>query len=465
MSTAPVRTLSPRPRGVSGCLARIDTDIDTLAAAVAGGRPVSAGDLAEADRLIHRLQAQKLALIAQADRQRIAPAQGCASTAHWVATTTRSGGAAASAQVSLATALAVDLPVTRSAMEEGSVSTRHAQIIASTMSALPTDLTPSERALVEDSLVRDATHLDPARLRTAATRALAAARRPPAEVAEHQETVLADQERRADERARITLHDSGDGTTTGHFTVPTGAAHILRKVLHSMTAPRRDHHNAQVDTPPADLDREATDTGGPSRTHPLRNDDWDRLGWDEKRGRAFTDLLEHLPTDALTGKVAATVVVTMTLQQALGASRAATLAEVSGVPSHPPVGATRSDTGHHHSTGHARRLACQAGILPAVLGGRSLPLDLGREDRFFRDTHRTALATIYDECAATGCDRPYAWCELHHEDPWSHGGRSDLHLAVPLCGFHHRRVHDPTFHTTIHTNQRGTKHVTLTRRT
>jgi hypothetical protein len=318
--------------------------------------------------------------------------------------------------VSLATALAVDLPVTRSAMEEGSVSTRHAQIIASTMSALPTNLTPSERALVEDSLVRDATHLDPARLRTAATRALAAARRPPAEVAEHQETVLADQERRA---------------------------------------------------PPADLDREATDTGGPSRTHPLRarNDDWDRLGWDEKRGRAFTDLLEHLPTDALTGKVAATVVVTMTLQQALGASRAATLAEVSGVPSHPPVGATRSDTGHQHSTGHARRLACQAGILPAVLGGRSLPLDLGREDRFFRDTQRTALATIYDECAATGCDRPYAWCELHHEDPWSHGGRSNLHLAVPLCGFHHRRVHDPTFHTTIHTNQRGTKHVTLTRRT
>ncbi|MBK6887479.1 MAG: DUF222 domain-containing protein [Tetrasphaera sp.] len=446
-------------------MARIDTDIDTLAAAVAGGRPVSAGDLAEADRLIHRLQAQKLALIAQADRQRIAPAQGCASTAHWVATTTRSGGAAASAQVSLATALAVDLPVTRSAMEEGSVSTRHAQIIASTMSALPTNLTPSERALVEDSLVRDATHLDPARLRTAATRALAAARRPEAEVAEHQETVLADQERRADERARITLHDSGDGTTTGHFTVPTGAAHILRKVLHSMTAPRRDHHNAQVNTPPADLDREATDTGGPSRTHPLRNDDWDRLGWDEKRGRAFTDLLEHLPTDALTGKVAATVVVTD--DPAAGARRQPRGNPRRGVrrAEPPPVGATRSDTGHHHSTGHARRLACQAGILPAVLGGRSLPLDLGREDRFFRDTQRTALATIYDECAATGCDRPYAWCELHHEDPWSHGGRSDLHLAVPLCGFHHRRVHDPTFHTTIHTNQHGTKHVTLRRRT
>ncbi len=463
MSTAPVLHLTPPPRGVSGCLATLDAGIDELALSVRSEAPVTARDIGGIERLIHRLEAQKLALIARADRDRAAAGSGSASTAHWVATSTRSGGAAASAQVALASALDTDLPATRMALDEGSVSSRHAQIIASTMSALPQDLTAGERARVEQSLVRDARHVDPARLRKAATAALAAAERSAADVAEHQEGLLADQERRAYATARITLHDCGDGTTTGRFTVPTGAAQVLRKVLHSMTAPRRDHQKAGVGvTGGVDAAPEGASIAEALRQ---RNHDWDSLGWDEKRGRAFTDLLEHLPTDQLTGKVASTVVVTMTLEQVLGAARAATLAETTGASTTPSVGATRCDTGHEHSTGAARRLACQAGILPAVLGGRSIPVDLGREDRFFRDSQRTALATVYDECAAIGCDRPYAWCELHHEDPWSRGGRTDLERAVPLCGFHHRRVHDPGFHSAIHTDARGIKRVTFQQRT
>ena len=63
-----------------------------------------------------------------------------------------------------------------------------------------------------------------------------------------------------------------------------------------------------------------------------------------------------------------------------------------------------------------------------------------------------------------GCDRPYAWCELHHEDPWSHGGRTDLDLAVPLCGYHHRRMHDPRFVTSVSTDDAGVKTVRLRER-
>ncbi|NYG06459.1 hypothetical protein BJ986_000946 [Phycicoccus badiiscoriae] len=98
------------------------------------------------------------------------------------------------------------------------------------------------------------------------------------------------------------------------------------------------------------------------------------------------------------------------------------------------------------SASEARRLACNAGLVPAVLDGASLPLDLGRAERFFTEAQRVALATRYDACAAFGCDRPYAWCELHHEDPWHRGGKTDLALAVPLCGHHHRRAHDPIYH-------------------
>ena len=84
-------------------------------------------------------------------------------------------------------------------------------------------------------------------------------------------------------------------------------------------------------------------------------------------------------------------------------------------------------------------------MLPAILDGSSLPLDLGRTKRFFTEAQRVALATTYDRCAAEHCDRPYAWTDLHHENPWARGGRTDLHLAVPLCG--------PT--TSVHTT-RGT---------
>jgi hypothetical protein len=48
-------------------------------------------------------------------------------------------------------------------------------------------------------------------------------------------------------------------------------------------------------------------------------------------------------------------------------------------------------------------------------------------------------------CAATGCERPYAWCELHHRKPWAHGGKTDLKNAIPLCHRHHRWIHDTGF--------------------
>ncbi|MBL8928953.1 MAG: HNH endonuclease [Kineosporiaceae bacterium] len=75
------------------------------------------------------------------------------------------------------------------------------------------------------------------------------------------------------------------------------------------------------------------------------------------------------------------------------------------------------------------------------------------------------MATVYDTCAAEGCDRPYAWTELHHQRPWSRGGTTDLHDAVPACWFHHRRLHDPAFDHTLTTAANGKKTITFARRT
>ncbi|MGC4109984.1 MAG: HNH endonuclease signature motif containing protein [Nocardioides sp.] len=107
--------------------------------------------------------------------------------------------------------------------------------------------------------------------------------------------------------------------------------------------------------------------------------------------------------------------------------------------------APRLDTGDSVSAGEARRLACGAGLIPAVLGGRSEVLDLGRLRRLFSDAQRVAVGISHETCAGDGCDRPFAWCELHHLVPWSRLGRTDLKDAVPLCQFHHQLIHDDTF--------------------
>ena len=92
------------------------------------------------------------------------------------------------------------------------------------------------------------------------------------------------------------------------------------------------------------------------------------------------------------------------------------------------------------------RLACNAGLVPAVLDGDSMPLDLGRSRRRHSRSQRRALALIHDTCAVAGCTRPFAWCEIHHHLlSWANGGRTDLDNGLPLCGHHHRRAHDSLF--------------------
>ncbi len=484
---AAVRTSGEVGAHLAGRLAAVEREVDGLSQAAGRVTAVDRGDVEGVERLIRRLEAVKLSMIAVAERSRVAMRTGSANTAAWVSQATRSGSGVAAGQVALATALDNGLDATKAALAEGSVSARHAAIIVDTMSSLPESLASAERDRVESSLVRQARQLEPGRLRHAATMALAAAEKSAAEVAAHQERVLQDQERRAYAAARFTMHHRGDGTTTGSFLVPTGSAQVLQKVLRSMTAPRRDsqggddtrgvrggdtNHRDQGDS---SAHRDQGDaTGAQGRL--VRGADWDSLNWAEKQGRAFIDLLDHLPTERLTGKVASTIVVTMTADQIFGAARVARMVGAAGqsgsssedpAPTRevaPDVGAARCDTGHLHSTGEARRLACNAGILPLVLGGPSMPVDLGREQRLFSYHQRTVLATLYDECAAIGCDRPYAWSELHHLTPWRVGGRTDLKDAIPLCGHHHRRMHDGAFRSHVTVDDHGVKSVAFIRR-
>ena len=94
------------------------------------------------------------------------------------------------------------------------------------------------------------------------------------------------------------------------------------------------------------------------------------------------------------------------------------------------------------SAATARRIACDAGMLPVVLGTYGEVLDLGRTARVFSPAQRIALAVRDGGCRWPGCDRPPSWCEAHHLDEWSHGGATDLNNGVLLCRHHHLLIHN-----------------------
>lgn len=89
-----------------------------------------------------------------------------------------------------------------------------------------------------------------------------------------------------------------------------------------------------------------------------------------------------------------------------------------------------------------RRLACDAGIIPVVLNGAGVPLDIGRTQRLASAGQRRALEAKHTTCAIPGCDVSYHHCQIHHIEYWESGGRTDLDNMVPLCSRHHHAAHE-----------------------
>jgi len=89
----------------------------------------------------------------------------------------------------------------------------------------------------------------------------------------------------------------------------------------------------------------------------------------------------------------------------------------------------------------ARRLACEAAVIPAVLGSGSELLDLGRRSAVVSPALRRAVALRDKRCRFPGCDRPHAWCAAHHVIHWADGGATSLANLILLRRRHHRLIH------------------------
>ncbi|MFJ6417573.1 DUF222 domain-containing protein [Paeniglutamicibacter sp. NPDC091659] len=92
-----------------------------------------------------------------------------------------------------------------------------------------------------------------------------------------------------------------------------------------------------------------------------------------------------------------------------------------------------TDHGEDISASNCRRIACNAGIIPIVLNGDRVPLELGRTRRYFNRAQRRAIAVRDKGCCNPGCSMPVNRTEAHHLDEWNAGGRTDVSRGCLLC--------------------------------
>ncbi len=89
-----------------------------------------------------------------------------------------------------------------------------------------------------------------------------------------------------------------------------------------------------------------------------------------------------------------------------------------------------------------RRIACEAKIIPIVLGNDGVVLDVGRSSRLATRHQRRALESMHTTCAIPQCHIPVSQCQPHHIAYWNLGGTTDMANLVPLCNEHHRCAHE-----------------------
>ncbi len=276
-------------------------------------------------------------------------------------------------------------------MAAGHVSEDQAAVIVKGVDALPVE----HRRDAETHLIGLAAEHDPVALRRIAHHVLEVVA---PEIAEdHELKALQRQEALAEEACRFTIADDGHGLCHGRFTLPSPVGAMLKQAVLAINAPKHRHHS----------------------------------GTPKGLGHAFCEYVTRYPVDRLpqAGGVDATVVVTMTLENLLGDSETPALL----------------DTGDPITADQARKLACEAAIIPMVLGGKSKILDLGRKKRLYDPHQRIAIRHRDQQCTTEGCDWPAAMCHVHHNIPWSRGGKTNIADGRLLCPRHHSYAHSPKY--------------------
>ncbi|MFD7077918.1 DUF222 domain-containing protein [Nocardioides sp. NPDC059952] len=383
---------------IDAALEAIETALhDLLASDPAYWRTGQKKDLlARLEKLLAQQAALKLRVLASAGD--IAEETGAKDVSGWLRTELLVDKGMARSQIKLAAGLA-KYDLVAAGLAEGVVSQDKARVITKALDAIETDPATSTEDLIlaEKLLVDYATQLTANQLKIAGRRVLAEI--DPARFEAAEAKALQREEEHAQRRTFFQSRDNGDGTIDIHARVSRAVGIRLRTMLDSLAQPRK---------------WSAQDKG--------RKAPYDRL-----LGQAFARVIETYDVDQLPrhGGHATTVFITMSvddLRKDLGT-------------------AALGFDGEKITAAEARRMACNADLVPVVLGTNSEVLDLGRTARLAHPIQHRALRLRDQGCQAEDCDAPAAWTEAHHLKPWSEGGKTDLADMVLLCPSDHRRIH------------------------
>jgi hypothetical protein len=376
------------------------------------------GEVGQIFGLMQKLTARFVTLLGEAGGRQIPQELGAANLTAWLTSSLAMSGAEASRWVKLVKLLP-QAPVAAEALTAGEVSVEQARVIAQTVADLPREVGEQGKTRAADVLTKLA--IDQ-RLR-------------PEVLAKHREMILElvapeiaeDQlrkdleraERSAFERREFTLSPYGEGEYRARGVLNAEMAAIVNAALDPLSAPRTPTPIA--DGPAEDADVLDLAAGAALGTQP------DLRSAGARRADALIEICRRvLDTGELpdNGGEKPHLVVTLSWQQL-----------------RDQIGHGLLDTGDLLTPATMRRLACDAVIIPAVLGGDGQVLDVGRARRLIDGPLRRALVLRDKGCAFPGCDRPARWCHGHHVRSWADGGETSLANSALLCGFHHREIH------------------------
>jgi hypothetical protein len=337
------------------------------------------------------------ALVHEASGRDLPHADGAASTVAWLRDLLRITAADASHMVTLGQIID-HRPAIAAAVESGSVNTGQALAIGRVLVDVPAE-DPALVDKVEAILIDEARQFEPTILRRLGERVLAHVNPDLAE------TRLRDRLERDDKHARqrrgFTLSPDGLGGTRITGILDTEGAAIIGAAIEPLTTPVHGDDSPDLRTAAA------------------------------RRADALIDVCRlALRTGELPASGGQPAQLTVTID--LEALRR-------------DVAIGQLDTGAVLTPEATRRIACDAGIIPAILNGSAVPLDVGRARRPFTGATRTAILLRDGGCAFPGCDRPPRWTDMHHIVFWSQGGTTDRDNGVALCRHHHRLIHTSTW--------------------